>query len=132
MGPRVVVFGVASQNAVGLCPPRRRISNVSWESKVPDYAVIALGGKQYRVKAGETLLVDRLGEDEGKTLKPTTLMVGEAGGDITGGGTVTLKVEEHVLGPKLIAATYKAKKKIRKRRGHRSRLSRVSVESIAG
>ena len=98
---------------------------------MPDYAIIALGGKQYRVQAGEHLLVDRLAEDEGKTLMAPTLMVGDAGGDITGGGTVTLKVEEHVLGPKLIAATYKPKKKIRKRRGHRSRLSRVSVESIA-
>ncbi len=98
---------------------------------MPDYAIIALGGKQYRVKAGQKFLVDRLADDAGDTLKPTTLMVGDAGGDIAGGGTVTLKVEEHVLGPKLIAATYKAKKKIRKRRGHRSRLSRVSVESIA-
>ncbi len=93
--------------------------------------MIALGGKQYRVTEGERLLVDRLPEDEGKSVTPTTLMVGEAGGDIADGGTVTLKVEEHVLGPKLIAATYKAKKKIRKRRGHRSRLSRVLVESIA-
>lgn len=98
---------------------------------MPDYAVIALGGKQYRVKAGERLLVDRLPQDEGDNVTATTLMVGEAGGDITDGGKVTLKVEEHVLGPKLIAATYKPKKKIRKRRGHRSRLSRVLVESIA-
>lgn len=97
---------------------------------MPDYAVIALGGKQYRVRAGERLLVDRLPHEEGASFSPTTLAVGEAGGGIADGGTVTATVEEHVLGPKIIAATYKPKKKIRKRRGHRSRLSRIVVESI--
>lgn len=97
---------------------------------MPDYAVIALGGKQYRVRAGERLLVDRLPHDEGASFTPTTLAVGESGGGISDGGSVTATVEEHVLGPKIIVATYKAKKKIRRRRGHRSRLSRVVIESI--
>lgn len=100
--------------------------------KLPDYAVIALGGKQYRVTAGESLLVDRLPHEEGDSFSPATLLVGDAGGDIADGGTVTATVKEHLLGPKVMVATYKPKKKIRKRRGHRSRLSRVVIESIAG
>ena len=45
------------------------------------YAIISVGGKQYRVREGETLLVDRLAHDEGKTFKPTVLLVGGDGGD---------------------------------------------------
>lgn len=97
---------------------------------MPDYAVIALGGKQYRVRAGERLLVDRLPHEEGSRFEPPTLAVGESGGAISDGGAVSATVEEHLLGPKLIAATYKPKKNIRRKRGHRSRLSRVVIESI--
>ena len=46
------------------------------------------------------------------------------------GGTVTATVEEHVLGKKILVFTYKPKRNSRKRRGHRSRLSRVRIESI--
>ena len=96
---------------------------------MPDYAVIALGGKQYRVREGERLLVDRLGVDEGASFEPTTLAVGDAGG-LSDGGTVTATVEEHLLGRKILVFTYKPKRNERRRRGHRSRLSRVRIESI--
>src|SRR5205823_6615369 len=43
------------------------------------YAIISLGGKQYRVQEGERLLVDRLPTEEGKTFHPEVLMVGGAG-----------------------------------------------------
>ena len=39
-----------------------------------DYAIIRLGGKQYRVRDGETLVVDRLKTDEGKSFKPDVLL----------------------------------------------------------
>jgi large subunit ribosomal protein L21 len=97
---------------------------------VPDYAVIALGGKQYRVREGEHLLVDRLAEEEGATFSPQVLATGSAGGDIATGGSVTATVEEHVLGRKILVFTYKPKRNSRRRRGHRSRLSRVRIQSI--
>ena len=96
---------------------------------MPDYAVIALGGKQYRVRAGETLLVDRLDQEEGAKFEPRVLATGDGDG-IADGGTVTATVEEHVLGKKILVFTYKPKRNSRKRRGHRSRLSRVRIESI--
>jgi large subunit ribosomal protein L21 len=98
---------------------------------VPDYAVIALGGKQYRVHAGEELLVDRLDVEPGASFSPTVLATGESGGGISDGGTVNVTVEEHVLGPKILVFTYRAKKDSKKKRGHRSRLSRVRIDSIA-
>ena len=96
-----------------------------------DYAVIALGGKQYRVREGERLLVDRLAVEPGETFSPNVLAVG---GDkaISDGGSVTARVEEHLLGKKIVVFTYRAKKDSKKKRGHRSRLSRIQIESIAG
>ena len=44
------------------------------------YAIISVGGKQYRVHEGEKLLVDRLKHGEGKTFQPTVLLVGGDGG----------------------------------------------------
>lgn len=99
---------------------------------MPDYAVIALGGKQYKVIEGESLLVDRLAVDEGATFEPTTLAVGESGAGISDGGSVTLTVEKHLLGKKIRVFTYKPKRNSRKSRGHRSRLSQVRVTTIAG
>lgn len=98
---------------------------------MPDYAVIALGGKQYRVREGEHLLVDRLQHEEGASFSPQVLATGTAGGDIAHGGEVTATVEEHVLGKKVLVFTYKPKRNSRKRRGHRSRLSRVRIQSIS-
>ena len=40
------------------------------------YAIIKVAGKQYRVREGERLLVDRLHEDEGATFTPAVLLVG--------------------------------------------------------
>jgi large subunit ribosomal protein L21 len=97
---------------------------------VPDYAVIALGGKQYRVREGERLLVDRLPQEAGATFEPRVLATGDAEG-IGDGGAVTATVEEHLLGEKILVFTYKPKRNSRRRRGHRSRLSRVRIDSIA-
>ena len=96
---------------------------------MPNYAVIALGGKQYRVREGERLLVDRLVHEEGASFEPRVLATGDDTG-IADGGAVTALVEEHVLGKKIRVFTYKPKRNSRKTRGHRSRLSRVRIESI--
>jgi large subunit ribosomal protein L21 len=96
---------------------------------MPEYAVIALGGKQYRVREGERLVVDRLQHAEGDSFEPRVLATGDGTG-IADGGTVTATVEEHLLGKKILVFTYKPKRNSRRRRGHRSRLSRVRIESI--
>ena len=68
------------------------------------YAVIELGGKQYKVAQGEELLVDRLDLDEGKSLSLTPLLVGGETTAVTAaelkGARVKAKVEEHLLGDK--------------------------------
>jgi large subunit ribosomal protein L21 len=99
------------------------------------YAVIAVGGKQYRVREGERLLVDRVPVDEGKTFHPDLLFLGGDGdpklGDKLKGQQVTAKVAEHVLGEKVIVGKHKRRTGYRRRNGHRSRLSRIEIQSIS-
>jgi len=103
-------------------------------TKTDNYAIIALGGKQYRVREGERLLVDRLPTDAGKTFSPSILMLGGDGGaDFEAKGvTVTARVVDHVLGKKIRIGKYKPKKGYKRHNGYRSRLSQIEIESIGG
>jgi large subunit ribosomal protein L21 len=98
------------------------------------YAIIAVGGKQYRVREGEWLLVDRVAHDEGKTFKPDVLLLGGDGGPKLGddlkGAEVTALVTGHVLGEKIVVGKHRQRTGYRRRKGHRSRLSRIEIQSI--
>ena len=98
------------------------------------YAIISLGGKQYRVREGERLLVDRLPYGEGETFKPDVLLVGGDGdallGDEVRDREVTARVAAHVLGEKVIVGKHRQRTGYRRRNGHRSRLSQIEIEGI--
>jgi large subunit ribosomal protein L21 len=97
------------------------------------YAIISLGGKQYRVHEGERLLVDRLRVDEGATLEPRVLLVGGDGTpDLAPSTTVTARVLGHELGEKIRIGKYRRRTGYKKHTGHRSRLTRIEIESIGG
>src|SRR5436309_4810866 len=95
------------------------------------YAIISLGGKQYRVREGERLLVDRLSADEGKTFHPDVLFLGGDGEGILAPKTqVTAKVVGHVLGDKVRIGKRRPKTGYRRQTGFRARLSQIEIESI--
>jgi large subunit ribosomal protein L21 len=96
------------------------------------YAIISLGGKQYRVQEGDRLVVDRLGEQEGKTFNPPILFVGGDGQADFGakGVTVTAKVVGHVLGDKIQVGKYRRRTGYSRHTGHRSRLTEIEIQSI--
>ena len=95
------------------------------------YAIITLGGKQYRVQEGERLLVDRLKADEGKTFNPKVLLIGGNGKtDLTPSTTVTARVVSHELGEKIRIGKYKKRTGYRKHTGFRSSLTQIEIESI--
>ena len=98
------------------------------------YAIISVGGKQYRVREGETLLVDRLAHGAGKTFEPTVLLVGggDGGPDLSPSATVTAKVVADVRGAKIRIGNYRPKNGYKKHSGFRASLSQIEIQSIGG
>jgi large subunit ribosomal protein L21 len=96
------------------------------------YAIISLGGKQYRVREGERLLVDRLATEEGKTFHPEVLLLGGDGKfELAPKGTpVTVKVVGSQLGEKIRIGKYKPKKGYRRKTGFRAKLSQIEIQTI--
>jgi large subunit ribosomal protein L21 len=98
------------------------------------YAIIKVAGKQYRVREGERLLVDRLREDEGATFTPPVLLVGGDGAPVLDAGDVkvTAKVLGPVKGPKIRIGKYKKRTGYRRHTGFRASLTQIEIESIGG
>jgi large subunit ribosomal protein L21 len=97
------------------------------------YAIIKVAGKQYRVREGERLLVDRLAQDDGATFTPTVLLVGGDGEPTLDPGVkVTAKVLGAVKGPKIRIGKYKKRTGYRRHTGFRSSLTQIEIESIGG
>jgi large subunit ribosomal protein L21 len=95
------------------------------------YAIITVGGKQYRVQEGERLFVDRLKTEAGKTFQPRVLLVGGDGApDLAPSTTVTARVVDHVLGDKVQIGKYRQRTGYKRHTGFRSRLTQIEIESI--
>jgi large subunit ribosomal protein L21 len=92
------------------------------------YAIIRVGGKQYRVSEGQRLLVDRLAHDESKTFSPDVLFVGGDGD--AAGATVSARVVRHVRGPKIRIGKHRRRTGYRRHTGFRSSLSEIEIETI--
>lgn len=133
----------AKQVAKGSRAARPRTRPVAEEADPPKpaatpYAVIETGGKQYRVRVGESLAVERLTAEAGSDLTlDRVLLVGGAGATRVGtpvvsGATVTARVEDHYRGEKIIIFKYKPKKRYRRRTGHRQSLTRLTITGIDG
>ena len=96
------------------------------------YAIISIGGKQYRVHEGEKLVVDRLATEPGKTFTPAVLLLGGDGDtDLKPSATVTAKVVDHVLGDKIRIGKYKKRTGYKRHNGFRARLTQIEIESIS-
>jgi len=96
------------------------------------YAIISLGGKQYRVQEGERLLVDRVATEEGKTFHPEVLLLGGDGKFELApkGSPVTVKVVGAALGEKVRIGKYKPKTGYRRKTGFRAKLSQIEIQTI--
>ena len=96
------------------------------------YAIISLGGKQYRVREGERLLVDRIAEEDGKTITPPVLLVGGNGDPqiAPSNVVVTAKVLGQQRGPKIRIGKYKKRTGYKRHNGFRSALTQIQIESI--
>ena len=102
------------------------------------YAVIETGGKQYRVAAGDTIEVERLRAEAGSQIEiDRVLMVAgdtgvAIGTPVVTGARVVATVTEHLRGPKLTIFKFKAKKRYRRKTGHRQQVTRLRITDIVG
>lgn len=100
------------------------------------YAVVATGGKQYRVTEGQRLAVERVGHDEGSelSLRPVLVVDGDdvlATPDQLAAANVSARVVGESLGPKITGFTYKSKANQRRRWGHRQKQSEIEITGIS-
>lgn len=99
------------------------------------YAVIATGGKQYRVAEGDTLEVERLGVESGEVeLRPVLLVDGEtvtSTPSALAGAKVTAEIVGASKGPKITGFTYKNKSNQSRRWGHRQHYATIRITGIS-
>ena len=101
------------------------------------YAVIKSGGKQYRVKAGQTVRLEKLTGEKGSKVELGDVMMVEDGGNVQTGSPLlsNAKVEATILetdrADKIIIFKKKRKKQYRRTRGHRQSFTAVRIEKIS-
>jgi large subunit ribosomal protein L21 len=105
---------------------------------VMTYAIIKTGGRQYRVAEGDTVDVDLVDVDPGKTATFGEVLMFADGKHVThgdpliSGAKVIAEVVEQRKDKKVIAFKYKRRKGYHRTVGHRRKLTRVKIKSITG
>jgi len=100
------------------------------------YAIIRTGGRQFRVAEGDTVDVDLLDVEPGKTATFGDVLMFADGKNITqgnqliSGAKVTVEVLEQRKDKKVVAFKYKRRKGYHRTVGHRRKLTRVKIKSI--
>ena len=102
------------------------------------FAVIATGGKQHRVTAGETLRVEMLDAEPGQEVVfDKVLMVGDGervavGAPFVEGGSVTAEVVAHDRGKKIRIIKFRSRQGYMRTQGHRQWFTEVRIKGISG
>lgn len=102
------------------------------------YAIIKTGGKQYLVREGDVIRVEKLNAEEGSVVTfDEVLAINDdeslkVGTPTVEGAKVEAKVIKHGKGKKIIVFKYKPKKNYRKKQGHRQPYTQVQISKIIG
>ena len=101
------------------------------------YAIIATGGKQYKVSEGDIITIEKLGVEAGeKVTFDQVLVVGgddlKVGDPAVAGATVEASVVKEGRAKKVIVYKYKRKTGYHKKNGHRQAFTQVKIEKING
>ncbi len=100
------------------------------------YAIVETGGKQYKVKSGDTLRVERLDGDVGSQITLGQVLLAGAGEKVqygapyVDGASVTAKIVEQHRTRKVVVFKYKRRKGYRVKRGHRQHYTALRIEDI--
>ena len=101
-----------------------------------DYAIIKTGGKQYRVKQGDVLDVEKLSLDVGSIAEFDEVLAVSENGQVNfgsptlSGAKVTAEVQSHYKDRKVIVFKYKSKTRYRRKLGHRQNYTRLLIQGI--
>jgi large subunit ribosomal protein L21 len=101
-----------------------------------DYAVIKTGGKQYRVKPGDSLDVEKLPVDVDSVAEFDEVLAVSDGGEVIFGSPyvpgvkVLARVQTHYRDKKIVVFKYKAKTRYRRKGGHRQDYTRILIQDI--
>ena len=99
------------------------------------YAVIETGGKQYQVKAGDVIFVEKIDTDSATVTFDKVVALGgegefKVGAPYVEGATVVADVLKQTKGKKIIVYRYKSKKGYHKKKGHRQPFTKVEIKTI--
>lgn len=98
------------------------------------FAIISTGGKQYIVKEGQSLLVEKLESEQGKFTFDKVLLVGDDkahfGAPMLVGAKVEATILEQTKGKKVVVRKFKNKVRYRRKTGHRQPYTKVRIDKI--
>jgi len=100
------------------------------------YAIVEIGGHQYKVEAGNEIFVNRLEGDAGDAISFDKVLLTDSDGTVsvgtpTTGAAVGATIVEHLKGDKVIVFKKKRRKGYRVKNGHRDALTKIKIDSIA-
>lgn len=95
-------------------------------------AIFVTGGKQYYVSEGDVIYVEKLPTDAGSVVEFTDVLMvdGKFGTPTVKGAKITANVDKHGKQKKIIVFKYKAKKKYRRKQGHRQPYTKLTINKI--
>ena len=100
------------------------------------FAIVQIGGKQYNVREGDIVFVEKLCCEEGGTVTfDNVLAVSKPEGFVVGsptvaGASVSASVVKHGKDKKIYVMTYKSKKNEKKKKGHRQPHTKIQIQTI--
>ena len=100
------------------------------------FAIVQIGGKQYKVREGDVISVEKLAYGEGETVEfNEVLAVSKDDGFVVGnpnvsGASVSANILKHGKDKKIYVMTYKSKKNEKKKMGHRQPHTKIEIKSI--
>lgn len=100
------------------------------------YAIVNIAGQQFKVEKDQTIIVHRLGGEEGKQLEFSEVVLVDDNGKVKvgaptlKGASVSAKILSHVRGDKVIIFKKKRRKGYQKQTGHRQDLTKIQIEAI--
>lgn len=126
----------ATEPAEPTVKPSRARAKKEKSAVASGYAIIETGGKQYRVKVGDRIRVERIHADAGTDISlDRVLLLGgngstQIGAPLVKGAAVSAHVEAHPRGEKIHVFKYKPKKRYRRKIGHRQELTELTITGI--